>query len=179
MDHIDGLDALFAVIMTGVLAVVLLAIDRFRIVGRFPDVFIGWIAIALLAVAFYHCVRGIWRGNEGSRAGSGELDARDAPDPARLLSGVVREGPEKAIVGAAHDAISNRTANLAVRNYKRAALKWALIFLTLGTVLAGAAKVVYSVCDGSERGASAASQASGKGAEYSGETSQQTRLLFL
>lgn len=178
LDQIDGLDALFAVILTGVLAVILLAIDRFRLIGMYWDVFIGWLAVVLLAVAFFHCVRGIWKGNELRRRADAHDEGRDVPDPGRLVLGVARTG-ERAIMSAMHDIVRNRPKNIAVRNYKRRALSLALVFLTVGTVAAGTAKVVYSSYDaGESRAASPRAADRGRGKD-SGRTDQHAGFLYL
>ncbi len=62
LDRIDSLDAFFGVLMTAVLAVVLLALDRFRLIGPFPDVSWGWAAICALGLAFGCAIAGWLRG---------------------------------------------------------------------------------------------------------------------
>ena len=135
LDRIEALNAFFGVLMALVFAVVLLAIDRFRLVGPYFDVLFGWIAIALLIAAFGCCLAGWIKGNLSEAE-------TDAPIPGRFIWGVAKQG-EEAVVDAIADLERTYRNNLPIRSYKRSKAVLALLLLTLGTVAAGTAKVVY------------------------------------
>lgn len=145
LDRIDSLDAFFGVLMTAVLAVVLLALDRFRLIGPFPDVSWGWAAICALGLAFGCAIAGWLRGNDvllRRLFRYGPEEERDAPIPRRFIWAVGTKG-ERALTDTIRAMESSFSTNLPIRTYKRHLAALTLILLTLGTVTAGVAKVVY------------------------------------
>jgi hypothetical protein len=179
LDRIDGFDALFAALMAAVLAVVLLAIDRFRLVGSTPDVVLGWLTIALLTGSFACCLTGLWKGNAflQRRPHAKPLEDRDGPHPGTLVWAVAKQG-EEALNKATLDVVVNWQNHLPVKDYKRDRLAWALLLLTLGTVSASAAKVVYSVYEvASQPVAPAVGGRDGENVQHSGLRIRQAGLL--
>jgi hypothetical protein len=179
LDRIDGFDALFAALMAAVLAVVLLAIDRFRLVGSTPDVVLGWLTIGLLTGSFACCLGGLWKGNAffQRRPHAEPLEDRDGPHPGTFVWGVLDKG-EEALTSATLDVIANWQNHLPIKNYKRDRLAWALLLLTLGTVSASAAKVVYSVYEAAAHPVAAATGGrDGENVQHSGLRVRQTGLL--
>ena len=145
LDRIDSLDAFFGVLMTAVLAVVLLALDRFRLVGKYPDVLWGWAAIGALILAFGCSIAGWLRGNDvllRRLFNRGPEEERDAPIPRRFIWAVGTKG-EKALTDTIRAMESSFSRNQPIRTYKRHLAAIALLLLTIGTVTAGVAKVVY------------------------------------
>ncbi len=145
LDRIDALDAFFGVLMTAVLAVVLLALDRFRLFGPFPDVPLGWTAISLLILAFFGAIAGWLRGNDvllRKLFRYGKEEERDAPIPRRFIWAVGAKG-EQALLDTISAISLSFTANQPIRTYKRHLAAISLALLTLGTLAAGLAKVIY------------------------------------
>jgi H+/Cl- antiporter ClcA len=145
LDRIDALDSFFGVLMTAILAVALLALDRFRLLGNYPDVAWGWASIAFLVLAFACAVAGWLRGNDVLlrklfRYGSEE--EHDAPIPRRFIWAVGTKG-ERALTDTIRAIDRSFTANLPIRTYKRHLAAAALVLLLFGTISAGVAKVVY------------------------------------
>jgi hypothetical protein len=179
LDRIDGFDALFAALMAAVLAVVLLAIDRFRLIGVTPDVVLGWLTIGLLSGSFACCLAGLWKGNAflQRRPHAKPLEERDGPHPGTLVWGVLDKG-EEALSSATLDVIANWQSHLPIKNYKRDRLAWALLLLTLGTVSASAAKVVYSVYEAAAHPVAAAvGGRDGENVQHPGLRIRQAGLL--
>jgi hypothetical protein len=141
LDRLDALDAFFGVLMTAVLAVILLAIDRFRLVGWYGDVILGWIAIVALAGAFCCIFYGWCRGNSAFIRGPNG-DERDAPIPRRFIWAVGTKG-EKALVDTMKAIVRSFDTNLPIRAFKMRLAVIAFGLLALGTLAAGTAKVVY------------------------------------
>gem|GEM_PF-6629815 len=142
LDRLDALDGFFGVLMTAVLAVILLAIDRFRLVGWYADVLLGWIAILALTGAFCCIFYGWWRGNSAFVRGSRTPDERDAPIPRRFIWAIGTKG-EKALLDTMSAIVHSFDANLPIRAFKMRLAVMAFGLLAFGTLAAGAAKVVY------------------------------------
>lgn len=158
LDRIDALDAFLGVLMTAVLAVVLLAIDRFRLIGWYPDVYCGWTSIATLAASFVVIVLGWLRGLRSVE--------RDAPIPSRFIWGAITQG-EEALVRTIQSVERSFSSNLPIRVFKRNMAVLALALLTLGTVAAGVAKVVYLTnVSASKLGAEGTSERDGTGGAH-------------
>jgi hypothetical protein len=145
LDRIDALDSFLGVLMTAILAVALLALDRFRLAGSHPDVVWGWATIALLSLAFGCATVGWLRGNDvllRKLFRYGVEEEQDAPIPRRFIWGVGTKG-ERALTDTIRAIEASFSANLPIRTYKRHLAAAALMLLACGTVTAGVAKVVY------------------------------------
>ena len=104
--------------MTAVLAVVLLALDRFRLIGPFPDVSWGWAAICALGLAFGCAIAGWLRGNDVllRRLFRYGPEERDAPIPRRFIWAVGTKG-ERALTDTIRAMESSFSTNLPIRTY--------------------------------------------------------------
>jgi hypothetical protein len=178
LDRLDALDAFFGVLMTAVLAVILLAIDRFRLVGWYGDVILGWIAILALAGAFCCIFYGWWRGNSAFIRGNQAPDERDAPIPRRFIWAVGTKG-EKALVDTMKAIVRSFDTNLPIRAFKMRLAVMAFGLLALGTLAAGAAKVVYLTHGASKSGSEGAGNVDRIGGGYSCQSIRQPRFLHL
>ncbi len=145
LDRIDALDSFFGVLMTAVLAVALLALDRFRLTGNYPDVGWGRATIVLLFLAFGCAIAGWLRGNDvllRKLFRYGVEEEHDAPIPRRFIWGVGTKG-ERALTDTIKAIEASFSSNLPIRTYKRHLAALALTLLACGTITAGVAKVVY------------------------------------
>ena len=143
LDRIDALDSFLGVLMTAILAMALLALDRFRLAGSHPDVAWGWATIALLSLAFGCAAVGWLRGNDvllRKLFRYGAEEEQDAPIPRRFIWGVGTKG-ERALTDTIRAIEASFSANLPIRTYKRHLAAAALMLLACGTVTAGVAKV--------------------------------------
>ncbi len=144
LDRIDALDSFFGVLMTAILAVALLALDRFRLLGHYPDVGWGWATIVFLILAFACAIGGWLRGNDvllRKLFRYGTEKEHDAPIPRRFIWVVGTKG-ERALTDTIRAIDRSFTANLPIRTYKRHLAAAALVLLLFGTITAGVAKVV-------------------------------------
>jgi hypothetical protein len=147
LDRIDSLDAFFGVLMTAALAVILLALDRFRLVGLYPDVECGWIAIVFLTLAFFVAMIAWLRGNDTLlrklfKYGDGREEELDAPIPQRFVWAVGTKG-ERALIDTIQAIDASFQRSYPIRTFKRNLASVALVLLVLGTITAAVAKVVY------------------------------------
>jgi hypothetical protein len=147
LDRIDSLDAFLGVLMTAALAVILLTIDRFRLIGFYADVECGWVAMVFLTFAFVASMIGWLRGNDTLlakilRYGDGREAEMDAPIPRRFVWAVGRKG-EQALIETIQAIDSSFERTYPIRTFKRNLASLALVLLVLGTATAVVTKVVY------------------------------------
>ncbi|HEY1428538.1 MAG TPA: hypothetical protein VGF18_03120, partial [Candidatus Tumulicola sp.] len=133
LDRIDSLDAFLSVLMTAALAVILLTVDRFRLIGFYADVECGWLAMVFLAFAFLASMVGWLRGNDTLiirllRYGDGREAEMDAPVPRRFVWAVGTKG-EEALIDAIQAIDNSFERSYPVRTFKRNLASLALVLL--------------------------------------------------